>query len=133
MAHKPCNGCSAWADAFNGTIDQIQIHDANLIAVSSAPIEKLLKVQRAKGWSFLWASSFDSSFNADFNMSATVDTKSATVGDEEIFYDRGESGGINVFVKTSDGVFHTYSAHNRGIQQMNGAYGFVDLLPYGGN
>jgi len=33
----PCDGCTGWADAFNGTISQIQSHDANLIAVSRAP------------------------------------------------------------------------------------------------
>ncbi len=40
-----------------------------------------------------------------------------------IFYDRGESGGISVFAKNEEGIFQTYSCHNRGIQQMNGAFG----------
>jgi predicted dithiol-disulfide oxidoreductase (DUF899 family) len=130
---QPCDGCTAWADAFNGTLDQIQRHDAELVAVSRAPIEMLEAVREKKGWGFVWASSFNSDFNFDFHMSAAVDCKSVTVGDEEVFYDRGESGGINVFVKSGDDIYHTYSAHNRGIQQMNGAYGYVDLLPYGGN
>ena len=129
----PCDGCSAWADAFNGTIDQIRRHDANLIAVSRAPIANLLEAKRAKGWSFVWASSYNSDFNADLHMSAPLTCKSQTVGDEVIGYDRGESGGISVFVKTGDQIFHTYSCYNRGIQQMNGAFGYVDLLPYGGN
>ena len=79
------------------------------------------------------ARSFDSDFNADFHMSAPVDCKSVTVADEVIFYDRGESGGINVFAREGEEIFHTYSCHNRGIQQMNGAFGYVDLLPFGGN
>jgi predicted dithiol-disulfide oxidoreductase (DUF899 family) len=66
-------------------------------------------------------------------MSAGMDCESSKVGDEFVSYDRGESGGINVFVKNEKGIFHTYSCHNRGIQQMNGAFGHVDLLPYGGN
>lgn len=129
----PCDGCTAWADAFNGTLDQIQCHNANLIAVSRAPVEKLEEAKLAKNWDFTWASSFESDFNSDFDMSAPIEQKSTTVGEEEIMYDRGESGGINVFVKTEDGVYLTYSCHNRGIQQMNGAFGYVDLLPYGGN
>ena len=130
---QPCDGCTGWADAFNGTIDQIQRHDATLIAVSRAPIEMLIETQASKGWDFVWASSFHSDFNADFHMSAPPDCESLWVGDELISYDRGESGGINVFVKTDHGLFHTYSVNNRGIQQMNGAFGYVDLLPFGGN
>ena len=129
----PCDGCSAWASAFNGTLDQIHIHDATLIAVSRAPVDMLEQVKRDRGWDFTWASSLNSDFNKDFHMSTTPDNTSLTIGDEIVGYERGESGGINVFVKTDDGIFHTYSAHNRGIQQMNGAFGYVGLLPYGGN
>ncbi len=129
----PCDGCSGWASAFEGTLDQIKCHDANLVAVSRAPIEKIERVRKAKRWTFLWASSFDSEFNFDFHMSAPLDHKSAQVADEVIFYDRGESGGISVFAKNEEGIFLTYSCHNRGIQQMNGAFGYVDLLPFGGN
>jgi len=128
----PCDGCSGWAEAFNGTLNQIQCHDANLIAVSRAQISMIERVKESRGWTFLWASSFNSDFNADFHMSAKTDTP-VTVGDELITYDRGESGGISVFLKNEDGIFQTYSAYNRGIQQMNGAFGYVDLLPLGGN
>ncbi len=129
----PCDGCSAWAAAFNGTIDQIELHDATLIAVSRAPVEMLTNVQQKRGWSFVWASSLNSDFNVDFNMSAEPGCDSKMVGDELISYDRGESGGINVFAKLEGQIYHAYSCHNRGIQQMNGAFGYVDLLPYGGN
>ena len=129
----PCDGCTAWADAFNGTLDQIQMHDATLIAVSHAPVEMLERIKETKGWTFVWASSFNSDFNSDFHMTTLPEKKRVTVGEEEIMYDRGQTGGINVFVKVEEGIFHTYSAHNRGIQQMNGAFGYVDLLPYGGN
>ena len=129
----PCDGCSGWADAYNGTLDQIQLHDANLIFVSRAPLGKIEEVRKSKGWNFTWASSFNSEFNFDFNMSAAIDCKSVTLADEVITYDRGESGGINVFAMDGRRIFHTYSCYNRGIQQMNGAFGYVDLLPFGGN
>jgi len=129
----PCDGCTGWADAFNHTLDQIQRHDANLIAMSRAPMYKIEEVRKSKGWTFLWASSFDSDFNTDFHMSAPLDCESVQIADEILNYDRGESGAINVFVKNEDGIFQTYSCTNRGIQQMNGAFGYVDLLPFGGN
>ena len=129
----PCDGCSAWAEALNGTLDQIRRHDANLIVVSRAPIEMLDKVKAARGWSFQWASSYRSDFSTDFHMSAPYECSSLKIGDETIFYDRGESHGITVFAKNDQGLFHTYSCYNRGIQQMNGAFGYVDLLPFGGN
>ncbi len=130
---SPCDGCSAWAEAFNGTLGQLERHDAALVAVSRAPIDMINEVKKSRAWTFPWASSYNSAFNSDFHMSVPPDCESVMVGDEIIAYDRGESGGINVFVKTDDGICHTYSAHNRGIQQMNGTYGYIDLLPYGGN
>lgn len=130
---EPCDGCTAWADAFNGTLDQIERHDATLIAVSRAPVDMLEQVRKRKGWTFVWASSCNSDFNADFNMSTEPDCPSVTVADEMIEYDRGQTAGINVFARNEEGIFHTYSAHNRGIQNMNGAFGYVDLLPFGGN
>ncbi|MEC8348700.1 MAG: DUF899 family protein, partial [Pseudomonadota bacterium] len=72
-------------------------------------------------------------FNQDFGMSTDRDRASQQVGSETVFYERGETGGINAFVRTDEGFFHTYACFNRGIQQMNGAFGYVDLLPYGGN
>ncbi|NCF32560.1 MAG: DUF899 domain-containing protein, partial [Proteobacteria bacterium] len=86
-----------------------------------------------RGWSFPWVSAAASDFNKDFYMSADADATSQNVGGEIIFYERGETGGINVFARNDEGIFHTYACFNRGIQQMNGAFGYVDLLPYGGN
>ena len=129
----PCDGCSEWAAAFNGTIDAIERHDATLIAVSRAPIEMLARTKKEQGWSFLWASSFTSDFSNDFHMSASDDRSATMIGDEQVSYDRQESGGINVFVQSEGTIYHSYSCHNRGIQQMNGTFGYVDLLPYGGN
>jgi predicted dithiol-disulfide oxidoreductase (DUF899 family) len=130
---QPCDGCSAWASALDGTLDQIHRHDANLVVVSSASIAQIQQVKLNRGWSFPWVSAAASDFNKDFCMSADVDATSQNVGGEIIFYERGETGGINVFARNDEGIFHTYACFNRGIQQMNGAFGYVDLLPYGGN
>ncbi|MEC8059081.1 MAG: DUF899 family protein [Pseudomonadota bacterium] len=130
---EPCDGCSAWASALNGTLDQIYKHDANLVVVSSAPIDDIRRVKAARGWSFTWPSAQGNRFNQDFVMSTDRDRASQQVGSETVFYERGETGGINAFVRTDEGIFHTYACFNRGIQQMNGAFGYVNLLPYGGN
>ena len=45
----PCDGCTGWADAFNGTLDQIHRHDAELVAVSRAPLVKLEKTRKERG------------------------------------------------------------------------------------
>jgi predicted dithiol-disulfide oxidoreductase (DUF899 family) len=40
--------------------------------------------------------------------------------------------GISVFIKNEKGeVFHTYSCYGRGIDMVNGAYQFLDLVPKG--
>ena len=41
-----------------------------MICISRAPIEKLLAYRRRMGWSFNWASSYESDFNFDFGVSA---------------------------------------------------------------
>src|SRR5262245_4175456 len=63
-----CPSCSSIADGFNGVFVHLANHDVTLLAVSRAPLEKLLAYRRRMGWTFPWASSFGSDFNADFNV-----------------------------------------------------------------
>jgi predicted dithiol-disulfide oxidoreductase (DUF899 family) len=65
-----CPTCSSTADSFNGVLAHLAANDITLICVSHAPIEKLLGYRQRMGWSFNWASSFDSDFNFDFGVSA---------------------------------------------------------------
>jgi len=46
-------------------------HDVAFCAVSQAPLGKLQAYKRRMGWSFPWASSFDSDFNYDFRVTHT--------------------------------------------------------------
>ena len=66
-----CPSCSAIADGFNGSVVHLANHDVTLMAVSRAPLEKLLAFRKRMGWSFPWASSLGGSFNFDFNVSLT--------------------------------------------------------------
>src|SRR6476660_7873750 len=66
-----CPSCSAIADGFDGFAVHLANHDVTLAAVSSAPIAKLQAYKRRMGWSFPWASSSGSDFNADFGVGIT--------------------------------------------------------------
>src|SRR6202166_4172527 len=68
-----CPSCSAIADGFNGSAVHLANHDVTLFAVSRAPLAKLQAYKRRMGWSFPWASSFDSDFNYDFHAAHTKD------------------------------------------------------------
>ncbi len=66
-----CPSCSAIADGFDGFVVHLANHDVTLSAVSRAPLAKLQAYKRRMGWTFPWASSLGSDFNADFNVSIT--------------------------------------------------------------
>src|SRR5438128_4138626 len=62
-----CPSCSAIADGFGGSVVHLANHDVTLCVVSRAPLTKLQAYKRRMGWSFPWASSFDTDFNYDFH------------------------------------------------------------------
>src|SRR5262249_4470678 len=66
-----CPSCSAIADGFDGFAAHLANHDVMLWAVSRAPLAKLQGYKRRMGWTFPWASSFGSDFNANFAVGFT--------------------------------------------------------------
>jgi predicted dithiol-disulfide oxidoreductase (DUF899 family) len=66
-----CPACSSTADSFDGVLTHLQARDVTMICVSHAPVGKLLAYRQRMGWSFTWASSYDSDFNYDFGVSAS--------------------------------------------------------------
>jgi len=66
-----CPHCSAIADGFNGIAVHLANHDVMLWAASRAPLAKVQAYKRRMGWTFPWASSGESDFNFDFNVSYT--------------------------------------------------------------
>ncbi len=135
--NAPCPGCTQWANAFNGTTRAFKKADARLIAISRAPYDEIEEQRNRLGWTFTWVSSYSSDFNVEFYASSdnVSETSSANIGGEDgekVHFDRGENHGVNVFYRNDDGeIFHTYSAYNRGIEELNGAFGYFDLLPKG--
>jgi predicted dithiol-disulfide oxidoreductase (DUF899 family) len=65
-----CPACSSTADSFNGVLPHLEARDVTMICISRAPLEKLLAYRRRMGWSFNWASSYESDYNFDFGVSA---------------------------------------------------------------
>lgn len=131
---RGCKSCSFWADNFNGIDIHIANRDATLLAVSRAPLAKIEQYKEKMGWDFKWVSSHDSDFNYDYHVSFTAE--SIADGTARYNYkphdDTGELAGISVFYKDEDGViYHTYSTYARGLDMLNGAYHFMDLLPKG--
>ena len=72
-----CPSCSTIADGFNGFFVHLQNHDVAFTVVSRAPLEKLQAFKRRMGWSFPWASSAGSDFNADFSVLFTPEQQRA--------------------------------------------------------
>ncbi len=130
-----CPSCSFWADNFNDVVIHLNHRDINLVAVSRARLETLAAYKRRMGWSFKWVSSYGSDFNYDYRVSFTSDETEKG----EMFYNfrigkftSEELPGISVFYKNEQGdVFHTYSCYARGLDMLNGAYHYIDLVPKG--
>src|SRR5262249_5695250 len=66
-----CPSCSSIADSFNGVYQHLSNHDVMFWAVSRGPLAKLHEYKKRMGWSFPWASSAPSDFNADFSVAFT--------------------------------------------------------------
>ena len=66
---EACSSCSAIADGFEGSRVHLENHDVSLVAVSRAPLDRLLGYRERMGWTFPWASSLGSDFNYDFHVS----------------------------------------------------------------
>ncbi len=63
-----CPSCSMIADGYDRLTVHLANHDVMLWTVSRAPLAKLLAYRQRMGWTFPWASSGGTDFNADFNV-----------------------------------------------------------------
>jgi predicted dithiol-disulfide oxidoreductase (DUF899 family) len=130
-----CPHCSFWADNFEGIGVHLKHRDVTLVAVSRAPLPKLEAFKKRMGWSFKWVSSGDNDFNYDYQASfRPEDIRRGAVfyNYVETAMDMTDREGVSVFYKDESGaVFHTYSSYARGIDMLNVAYHFLDLVPKG--
>jgi predicted dithiol-disulfide oxidoreductase (DUF899 family) len=154
-----CPSCSSIADGFNGVAVHLANHDVTLMAVSRAPLAKLQAFKRRMEWTFPWASSHGSDFNADFAVGFTerqqreggieynyrregkwqlrgsdgpVGQIAAMTGTDAATYTR-ERPGVSAFALEDGVVYHTYSAYSRGVDGLWGMYQWLDRAPKGRN
>jgi predicted dithiol-disulfide oxidoreductase (DUF899 family) len=131
---QACKSCSFWADNFNGIVVHLKHRDVAMIAVSRAPLEKIEAYRKRMGWGFKWASSYSNEFNRDFHVSFTPEERKGPVDYNytQQKFPSDEAAGISVFYKDEkSGVFHTYSCYSRGLDMLNGAYHYLDIVPKG--
>jgi predicted dithiol-disulfide oxidoreductase (DUF899 family) len=128
-----CPHCSFWADNFDPNVVHLAARDVTMVAVSRAQIEKITRYRARMGWSFKWLSSNASDFNYDFGASFRPEEQ-----DERVFNfgtlvpGRADREGVSVFAVGPGGdIFRTYSTHARGIDMLNAAYHYLDLVPKG--
>jgi predicted dithiol-disulfide oxidoreductase (DUF899 family) len=109
--------------------------DVTFVVVSRAPLAEIKPFQKRMGWRFKWVSSHGSDFNIDYHVSATEDEQA----EEKMYYNyetaelmSDEMPGLSVFYKDENGdIFHSYSTYARGLDNLVGAYNFLDLVPKG--
>jgi predicted dithiol-disulfide oxidoreductase (DUF899 family) len=130
-----CKSCSFWADGFNGIVEHLNQRDVTFVAVSRAPLSKLQAFAGRLGWRFKWVSSQDSDFNFDYQVSFSPEdlAKGAvTYNYTSREMSMTELPGVSVFLKDEGGaIYHTYSCYARGLDMLNAAYQYLDLVPKG--
>ena len=129
-----CFSCSWWMDNFNGIAVHLNHRDITIVAISHAPYEKLAAYRKRMGWSFPWYSSVGSDFNFDYQVS--FKPEQLNNGPVEYNYRpfqwaMSEAPGISVFLKDGGHIYHTYSTYARGLDMLNVAYHYMDLVPKG--
>ena len=130
-----CPSCSFWADGYDPHVVHLANRDAAMVTVSNTSLEKIDAYKARMGWSFPWVSSMGGDFNRDFAVTFTSDEMQSG----RPIYNYGSSGfpapeapGISIFHKPDpDTIVHTYSTYGRGLDMMNAAYHYIDLLPKG--
>lgn len=155
-----CISCSSIADSYDGFAVHLANHDVMLWTVSRAPLARLTTYKKRMGWSFPWASSQDSDFNFDLNVSYTEEQQragrvdynyarnshaldmqpapdvvvefAARSGTDAATYGRDRPG-MSAFVREGGDVYHTYSSYARGLDGLWGMYQWLDRAPNGRN
>jgi predicted dithiol-disulfide oxidoreductase (DUF899 family) len=140
-----CPVCSSAADTFDGAVAHLKARDVTFLCISRAPLEELQAYKQRMGWSFPWASSLDTDFNFDFDVSHTeeqlapflegdvgpvVSQLAVACGTSPAGY-LSEGPGLSSFVLSDGVVHHTYSAYERGLEILMGFYPLLDRVPKG--
>jgi len=114
---------------------RLNIHIIQALFHDLATIAKLQDFAKRLGWTFKWVSSNGTDFNYDFEVSFRPEALArgdATYNFAKLQQASSDMPGISVFSKDESGaVFRTYSTFGRGLDMMNTAYQYLDLVPKG--
>jgi predicted dithiol-disulfide oxidoreductase (DUF899 family) len=129
-----CSSCTAGADEMStGHLEHLHARDTTLAYVSRAPYPKLARYKAKHGWTFPWYSSYGSTFNVDFAVTLDASVAAPTYNYKDAdelrgmgFDPSGEFPGRSSFLRTADGIFHTYSVFARGAETIGGSYYLLD-------
>jgi predicted dithiol-disulfide oxidoreductase (DUF899 family) len=132
-----CDGCAFVSDHIDAARRHFEHADLSFAAISRAPIARIRAVKKRMGRTFEWVSSHGSDFNDDFDVSFTDEQIAAC----KPIYNFGTSSylhpdppGVSVFAKDEAGrIYHTYSTYTRGLELLDGAFNWLDLVPKGRN
>ena len=122
-----CPACTSLLDGLNGTAKQIR-QRVNFAVVARAPIDTVHAYGRDRGWSNLrLLSSQNNTYNIDYIAQRADDNQIPA---------------LNVFLKTGDGIFHTYATellfaspmpgtHPRHVDMLWPMWNMLDMTPIG--
>jgi len=129
-----CPYCSFWMDNFERVVVHLNHRDITMAAASLAPVSKIEAYRKRMGWTFPWYSSAGSDFNFDYHVSYTPEQLQAGRAEYNYRVDpiqMSEWPGLSVFRRDGRQIYHTYSAYARGLDMVNVAYHYMDLVPKG--
>lgn len=111
----PCVGCSSFTDNI-ADLSHLRRRDTNMVLISRAPLDELLRYRERMGWSVPWYSSQGSDFNRDFGVTTP---------------DGRERFKLTVLLRDGDAVYRTYWTTSRGVDRLRLDFNLLDLTPYG--
>ena len=129
-----CKSCSLVAETFDRTVEHLAANNTSFVAVSRAPIEKLVAYRTRMGWTFPWVSSSSTDFNFDFNVSfrqEDVDAKNVEYNYRKMAFPLTEAPGFSTFLRDGADVLHAYSTFGRGVDALMNVYHLLDITPLG--
>jgi predicted dithiol-disulfide oxidoreductase (DUF899 family) len=130
-----CKSCSLVADHYDPAIVHLAHRDTTMIAVSRAPLDKLLAFRNRMGWTFNWVSSGANDFNRDYGVYFTPEERQnglAIYNYESSAMPISDLPGLSVFTRDASGtIFHTYSTYARGLDIFLNVYNLLDTTPKG--
>ena len=130
-----CTGCSFVADHFDGVRPHLNGHGVTLVSESIAPLEQLQAYAARMEWAFPWVSSLGSDFKYDFGAAFTAEEQKDGADFNFKHEDQvaPQREGMSAFILQDGVVYHTYSTYARGVEQLMGTFGFLEVAPLGRN